>query len=170
MSIQQEILTDFKAESKALIEQMVEILESLEDNPNQVEKLQNYGNIVDRIMGGAKSIALEFESTHNIHKVGDYAALCKAVGYKASSAKSNVQMLEICIALLQDATEVLEKMIDGLSEKNEMVVDRLISKTFLDRLSWVSAQFKGDVKATVSSKDVNAVGDIDELMKKFGMK
>ena len=47
----------FKEESLELIEELLEILESVEEDITQNERLEEYGQIVDRIMGAAKSFA-----------------------------------------------------------------------------------------------------------------
>ena len=90
-----EILEDFKKESKNLLQEMKDILDDIEGDFEKVLELEKYGQTVDRIMGGAKSLATnfaeEFPKEHFIHQLGDYAALCKAVGYKASQIKNNEQ-------------------------------------------------------------------------------
>ncbi len=94
MSIDKEIVEDFVSESKSLIEELVDLLESIEGDFSQVKKLADYGNNVDRIMGGAKSLALMADADHALHMIADYSDLCKAVGYKASQIKDNEQFFE----------------------------------------------------------------------------
>jgi chemotaxis protein histidine kinase CheA len=170
-NIDNEILEEFQNESKILIDKMNSILEEVEGDFNQVQSLEEYGNNVDRIMGAAKSLALMAEPDHLIHKIADYAAICKAVGYKSSQIRDNEQFYDICVALLMDGTEVLQEMIDNLSA-GKSGIQELFSKTFLERLRWVSSVFKADVRASV---DVNkgqkkmSQSDIDDLLKKLGL-
>jgi hypothetical protein len=167
-----EILKEFQTESKGLITFTLEILESIEGDYKKVSRLEEYGQTVDRIMGGAKSLALTAGPDHFIHKVGDYAALCKAVGYKASQIKDNPQFYDICVALLLDATEMLQDMIDDIAETDHKNIAEVLTVTFLDRLRWVSSQFSPDVRASV---DVNkgakqtrmSQNDIDDLLAKL---
>lgn len=172
-NVDNEILKEFQTESKNLIEKMNSILESCEDDPSQVQRLEEYGQTVDRIMGAAKSLALMLPPDHLIHKIADYTAICKAVGYKSSQIRENDQFYDICVALLADGTEVLQAMIDGLSKP--VVVKELFSKTFLDRLRWVSGEFSANIRASVdvtkASKDKGKMSqsDIDALLKKLGM-
>lgn len=175
MSIDPELLVEFKKESESLIESMLETLESIEGDSSQANKLEQYGQTVDRIMGGAKSIAVGSDPTHFIHTIGDYAALCKAVGYKASQIGDNPQFYDICVALLLDGTEMLETMIEHLDEdqKSADIRDHL-SQTFLDRLRWVSNQFAADVRASVAVKENSTAprmkqNEIDELLAKLGI-
>ncbi len=169
-----EILKEFQTESKDLINQMMDILELCEQANAQEQSLEQYGQLVDRIMGGAKSLALQVQKDHLIHKIGDYAAICKAVGYKASQLKNNHQFFEICVALLLDATEMLILMIDSITIATKVEIKDLLSKTFLDRLRWVSDQFGTEYRASVDVKKGQEAkkmdqSEIDDLLKKLGL-
>lgn len=170
--IDSQILKDFLVESKTLIERMTDILEKCEGDLSQAESLEEYGQNVDRIMGAAKSLGVSVKDPQAlIHKIGDYAAICKAVGYKASQIRDNSAFYDVCVALLLDGTEVLGQMLDGVSTgKNE--IKELFSKTFLERLKWVSAQFGAQYRATVENKAPKVKmnqSEIDDLMKKLGL-
>jgi enamine deaminase RidA (YjgF/YER057c/UK114 family) len=176
--VDNEILEDFKKESKNLLKEMDEILEKIEDRFDLVLDLEVYGQTVDRMMGGAKSIAAnfpeEFPSEHFIHQFGDYAALCKAVAYKASQIQANEQFYNVCIALLQDATDTLGKMLITLDKDTALPISKILSKTFLDRLKWVSNQFGTEIRGTVSSATSDRAkkmsqDEIDNLLKKLGI-
>lgn len=173
-SINDSILKDFQTESIELVEQMMEILETCEGDFKQVESLEKYGQIVDRIMGGAQSVGIDFENqNHLIHKIGSYSALCKAVSYKASQIKDNPEFYNIAVAFLLDATEILEEMIEKVEDENFDQLKEMFSKTFLDRLQWISNQFGKDVRATVQTpiKPESKLNqnEIDDLMKKLGL-
>lgn len=175
MPIDKELVDGFVLESKGLVAYMTEILESCEGRFDQVQRLEDYGLNVDRIMGGAKSLAvMESDPNHLMHKVGDYAALCKAVGYKASQIRDNTTFYDICVALLLDATEILEEMIEMIENGKKITsVKDLVSKTLLDRLRWVSSQFSAEYRASVSAKqsDANKMNQnqIDDLLSKLGL-
>lgn len=168
-----EILEGFLDESKKLIEDMLVILEDCEGDYDQVQRLDEFGQIVDRIMGAAEMLGLQItDPNHMIHKVSDYAAICKAVGYKASQIKDNNQFYDICVALLLDGTEVLQVMIrELLSGKTD--IKGLFTQTFLERLRWVSAQFGSNYRASVDinkgQKEKLDQTDIDDLLKKLGL-
>ena len=167
MSLDIEILNEFVQESKSLIDESLEILSEIESDPNQVKKLESFGNNVDRIMGGAKNLALLVDKTHPLHFISDYCALCKAVGYKASQIKNNPQFYFVCVALLLDATETLQAMINNL-KFTEASAKNFLTETFLERLRWVSDQFGKDFRETVGEKSLGQ-NDIDELLKKLGI-
>lgn len=179
MAIDNEILEDFKTESKNLIKELLILLDAADGDPDAITMLEKYGQTVDRIMGGAKSLATNFASDfpegHMIHQMGDYAALCKAVGYKASQIKDNEQFYNVCVAFLLDATEMLQKMVMKFGADESQNISFLPNKTFLERLKWINLQFKGDVRATVASnandltpKKMNQ-SEIDDLLKKLGV-
>jgi hypothetical protein len=151
---------------------MTSILETCEGDYSQVKGLEEYGQNVDRIMGAAKSLALMAKPDHLIHKIADYSAICKAVGYKSSQIQDNEQFYDICVALLSDGTEVLQAMIDNLTEGNATVKE-LFSKTFLERLRWVSSVFSADIRGSVDvhkgQKTKLSQNEIDDLLKKLGL-
>lgn len=171
-----EILKEFQIESKTLIDQIMGILESCEGDFGQVKRLEEYGQVVDRVMGGAKSLAMGLsgvDSEHFIHKIGDYAALCKAVGYKASQIEDNQQFYDVAVAFLLDATEMLTEMIDKILEPRATNFKDLFTQTFLDRLKWISSQFGAEYRASVDvnknkSKKMSQT-EINELLQKLGL-
>lgn len=169
-NIDKDIVKDFVNESKRIIKDLVDLLESIEGDFSQVLLLEGYGQKVDRIMGGAKSLALMVPAEHPLHMVADYAALCKAVGYKASQIQGNPQFFDICVALLLDATETLSEWIDALDEDLEVDLKNSLSSTFLERLRWVSNQFGSDVRSSVDAQKSKKMdqNEIDELLRKLG--
>lgn len=171
MSDDLEILRDFIHESKITIRDSTVLLDKVEGEMVQAKKLKDYGNLVDRIMGTAKSIGTLTDPDHAIHLVGDYAALCKAVGYKASQIDDNEQFFNICVALLQDATETLDGLLDNL-DKGRDELRKSFSNTFFERLRWVSSKFSTDYNESVgtggSGQKKLEQGEIDNLLKKMG--
>lgn len=166
--IDKEILNDFLKESKKLIDPMIELLESIEGDFSKRNQLEDFGNQVDRIMGGAKSLALLVSENHSLHLVSDYTALCKAVGYKASQIQDNPQFYDVCVAFLLDATETLNDLLTRLDEPAD-VLKKEISNTFLERLRWISNQFTESFRGTVGTSNGMDQFAIDDLMKKLGL-
>ena len=172
MSDDMEILKDFILESKITIKDSTVLLDKVEGEMVKVKKLQDYGNLVDRIMGAAQSIGLLVPPDHAIHLLADYAAVCKAVGYKASQINDNEQFFDICVALLQDATETLDGLLDNL-DKSPDELRKSLTSTFLDRLRWVSGKFSTDYNESVgtggSGQKKLEQDEIDNLLKKMGV-
>jgi len=165
MSLDKEIVKEFLDESKQLVEGLVEILEGIEGDFGKVSQLAEYGNGVDRIMGGAKSLALLAPPDHALHMISDYAAVCKAVSYKASQISNNEELYNICVGLLLDATENLIFLLNNIEEKVS-VLKQKIPQAFIERLNWASNQFDENVSATVTKSHPS---EINALIKKLGL-
>ncbi|WP_374080175.1 hypothetical protein [Bdellovibrio bacteriovorus] len=158
-------------ESKSLIEELIDLLESIEGDFSQVQKLADYGNNVDRIMGGAKSLAMMVPPDHALHMISDYAALCKAVGYKASQITDNEQFYDVCVALLLDATETLSALLNNI-HKDGKLLKETIPQAFIERLRWVSNQFSEAYSMSVGTGTAPQKlkqSEIDDLLKKLGL-
>jgi len=173
MSIDKDIVLDFVNESKTLIEPLTELLELAEEDITHAEQLADYGNKVDRVMGGAKSLGLMVPPEHIIHRIGDYSALCKAVAYKASQSTESKNLYTVSVAFLIDATEILLQIICDLEKDPENLQFRF-SETFLERLRWISNQYSSSVSATVrlnkTSKDAKmGQEEINALLEKLGV-
>lgn len=170
-----EIVNDFQTESRGLIKEMMVTLETCEGDYSQVLRLENYGQIVDRIMGGAFSLVAQMETPNLLMKqVGDYAAICKAVGYKASQINDNEEFYDVCVAFLLDATEVLRDLVDAISGQPSAELKDFVTKTFIERLKWLSERFGQGYRASVGvskkTKDSKmSQNQIDDLMKKLGI-
>lgn len=166
-----EILEEFIVESKKIIKDSLFILDKVEGNIVQANLIKDYGNLVDRLMGGAKSLATLLPSGHSIILLGDYACLCKAVSYKTSQIKTNEQFFNICVALLQDATETLEIMITNL-DKSPAELHKLFSIVFIERLRWISNKFNIEYVESLSSSSKKGKqlvqSEIDSMLKKIG--
>jgi hypothetical protein len=170
-----ELIKDFQQESQDLIEKMNLILEQCEDDIRLAPGLEEYGQFVDRIMGGSQSLAMGLESSSEVlpilEQIGHYSGVCKAVGYKTSQLVKQEDFYNICMAFLMDATEVLEIMTrEILTEKKTYE----FNETFISRLKWVSEQFSGEFRSSVALKDTDSEGrlnqsDIDDLLKKLGL-
>lgn len=168
-----EIVVEFKEESKKLVDEMMEILEEVDGQYIHRFMLENYGQLVDRIMGGAKNLALVAEKPDHIAKIGKYAELCKLVGYKSSQVQEE-QLFTISVALLLDATEMLKDMLVHLETEKEVNIQGLLNNTFLNRLSWVATKFDESLRASVAvNKGVvttkKSQDQIDVLLKQLGI-
>jgi hypothetical protein len=160
-----EILDEFRNESKQLLAQMSDALEIVEEDSGRTDQLESFGQIVDRMMGGAKSIAMGYPPEHNIHLISKFCELCKAIGYKSSQVKNNSNLTQISAALLLDATETLEDLVNNLAGEQVAVKD-VVTKTFLDRLNWVLKHFDPNLRGSVA---INSQADIDKMLKNLGL-
>lgn len=167
-----EILVEFKDESKKLVDEMMEILEEVDGQFSHKFLLENYGQLVDRIMGGAKNIeTMGLAKGPAVEKIGKYAELCKLVSYKSSQVESE-QLFTVSVALLLDATEMLQGMITQFGTAQEVEVRSLLNATFLERLTWIATKFDEKLRASVAiNKETSkkSQDQIDVLLRQLGV-
>lgn len=106
MSLDADILNDFYKESNIIIAESIDLLEEIEGDFSQKEKLKVFANKVDRLMGASSSLALMAEPDHGLNLVTDYTSLCKLVAYKAAEIDNNEKLYDITVALLLDENEI----------------------------------------------------------------
>jgi hypothetical protein len=165
-----EILDEFRNESKGFIAEMLEILEEVESDPKDMKPLEQYGLLADRIMGTAKSLSVQGFGTSEIDRIATYGELCKLVAYKTSQLTDKPQLAGVAVALLLDATEMLDQMLDSLQATDKLEINSLLNETFLDRLRWVSQQFDANLRSSVALDGAKlAQEQIDALLKKIGV-
>lgn len=168
-----EIVLEFKQESVELTEGLLETLEDLEGDFSKVKNLEQFGQIVDRIMGSARNVAMIAENPEYITNIANYAELCKVVGYKGSQIDKNESFFNIVVALLLDATEMLLEILQALGTDGEKSIKEYLNATFLDRLKWISEKFEENVRATVAVEKKTgqkaSQSEIDDLLKNFGL-
>ena len=170
---QDQILKDFQTESKKLILEMIQILEDCEADVHEAKKLEDFAQRSDRMMGTAKTLIMATPSP-KLNRFADFASLCKAVGYQTAQLREEQEFYVICVALLFDATEFLGQINEQLLV-DDFSLDSARSRAFLDRLNWISSQFKASVRQSVgvsseSKKDSKLnQDDIDDLIAKLGL-
>lgn len=157
-----EIIVDFCSEAEALFDQLDQSLEILEEDPSNTPELEKFGQIIDRIMGAAKSIGAS--------EIATFCELGKVIGYKSSQIK-DIPLIEVVVAVLFDTVHLLRKMITALKEGNDKSMGQLNTKAFVTRLNWLSAKFKDIERSSVAiDKKANlSQNSIDELMKSLGL-
>ena len=153
-----EIIEDFCSESSKLLIELEEILDELEDDPNDYSrKLENFGQIIDRIMGAAKSIQAD--------EIALFCDLGKIIGYKSSQIEDK-PLINVVIAVLFDAVDLLNGMISSLKSKDNTKLNSLNTEAFSSRLRWLSEKFKHIERSSVAYKDEekNKKTDANEKM------
>lgn len=155
-----EIIIDFCDEADTLFNQLQTSLEILEETPTNTKELEKFGQIIDRIMGAAKSIGAT--------EIATFCELGKIIGYKSSQIK-DIPLIEVVVAILFDSLDLLRKMIKSLRDGDDHVMKNLNTKAFVTRLNWLSAKFKDIERASVAIGDNMNQNSIDELMQSLGL-
>jgi chemotaxis protein histidine kinase CheA len=123
-----EIVDDFCKESKKQIPQLNECLYALEDDITNRKEFEAFGQIIDRMMGAAKSL--------EIHSMGTFCELGKSIGYKASQVEDE-NLLSIVVAVLFDTVEILETLVNKLEKVENLELKEISTDAFVSRLKWV---------------------------------
>ena len=159
-----EIVDDFVDETLGFFEELNDILEDLEDDPKESAKLEKFGQIIDRVMGAARSIG-----------AGEIATFCelgKVIGYKSSQA-NDIPLREVVVAVLFDALDILKEMVSQLKSGKDNALKDINTEAFGTRLNWLSEKFKNIERASVAyskeDKEVLAQNSIDDLMASLGL-
>lgn len=164
-----EIVVEFCRESYDLFDELENHLEQFEEDITQTKKLEKFGQVIDRIMGAAKSIQAD--------EIATFCELGKLIGYK-SSQTDNKDLLNVVVAILFDAVDLLRRMVEKLETGENHGLESLNTSAFVKRLKWLSDKFK-DIDRASCSYDKKGVGSnaqdnlsqnsIDDLMSSLGL-
>ena len=155
-----EIVIDFCDESDRLFDQLEGHLTNLENDPKSGKDLESFGQLIDRIMGAAKSIGAD--------EIAKFCELGKLIGYKSSQVKE-VPLVEVVVGVLFDALHMLRKMNQSLRDGNDKCMNKLNTKAFGTRLTWLSEKFKDIERASCALDGNLSQNSIDDLMKSLGL-
>ncbi len=165
-----EIVEDFVKETNTLLDELESILDDLEDDMSQYSPLlEKYGQIIDRVMGAAKSIGAQ--------EIATFCELGKIIGYKSSQV-NDAPLINVVVAILFDATELLKLMVEQIRNKNDKSLKGLSTEAFASRLKWLSDKFKHIDRASVSYKEEDTSkpksdnmdqSSIDDLIAELGL-
>ena len=155
-----EIIIDFCNEADDLFVQLESSLEILESNPLVTKELEKFGQIIDRIMGAAKSIGAT--------EIATFCELGKVIGYKSSQI-TDVHLIEVVVAILFDSLHMLRKMTLALRAGDDKCMNKLNTKAFATRLNWLSEKFKAIERASCQIEGNLSQQSIDDLMQSLGL-
>lgn len=159
-----EIVEDFCDEALNLYDELDDVLDNLEDDPKNQKEMENFGQIIDRVMGAAKSIGAD--------EIGKFCELGKVIGYKASQVDDE-PLLEVVVAILFDANDLLKRMTNEIKTGESKGLESLNTQAFVTRLKWLSEKFKSIERASVAAdaaeKKEIGQADIDNLLEDLGL-
>ncbi len=155
-----EIVDDFCNEADDLFNTLEISLKLLENDPTNTKELEKFGQIIDRIMGAAKSIGAS--------EIATFCELGKLIGYKSSQVK-DLPLIEVVVAVLSDSLDMLRIMNKSLRDGNDTSMTKINSKAFVTRLNWLSAKFKDIDRSSCAVEGNLNQNSIDELMKSLGL-
>lgn len=159
-----EIIKDFCEESNALLLEAEGYLETAEEGLDQKQNLELFAQRIDRIMGGAKSLAMTYNAK-TLTGIGLISEFCKVLGYKSAQLEEE-DFYQLVIAFLFDSLDSMQGLLKALNEGNkdqDMDYERLV-----DRLKWISEKFDSSLRATLKSKA--PAEEVKELLKRLGFR
>ena len=160
--LMKEIVDEFCNETSDLLDLLDNSLRLIEEDTSNLKELEKFGQVIDRIMGAAKSIGATEMAT--------FCELGKAIGYKSSQINEKA-LIEVVVAVLFDALELLKKMNSFLKAGDDKSMSKLNNKAFLTRLNWLCEKFKDIERSSCTVTDDVTLNQksIDELMKSLGL-
>jgi hypothetical protein len=139
------------------------MLDDYEENQDS-KKLEEFGQVIDRVMGAAKSVDAE--------KTGMYCELGKTISYKASQSMDKA-LLDIVVAVLWDTVEILQIMNKNIETNKEEKVSGINLDAFGTRLRWLADKFKDIQRSSVAisteGKQLESQKSIDDLLADLGL-
>ena len=158
-----EIVDDFCKESEGIYSELEELLEDYEDTQDG-KKLEEFGQVIDRVMGAAKSVDAE--------QTGMYCELGKTISYKASQSMDKA-LLDIVVAVLFDTVEILQVMNSNIEKEKVEKVSGINLEKFGSRLRWLADKFKdiqrSSVAIGVEETKLEGQKSIDDLLADLGL-
>jgi chemotaxis protein histidine kinase CheA len=149
-----DILEEFCNDSRKIIAELELILEKLEDSPEQYILLESYGQKIDRIMGAAKSLGYD--------KIGSLSESSKIISYKAAQTK-NINFIKIAVAILFDAVDAINEILENLVEKKTEIIDITRENTVFSRVKFITDRLTHIQRASVAIDDQELLGLADSF-------
>lgn len=152
-----DLLSEFKAESLSLIDQMVVLLESCEAGTGTHAEVEQFGLFADRIMGMAKQLLISQRiRPRDLNLISQFSQLCKILGYKSAQLGLHDGLWPIAIGVLLDSSEELKRLIQGLHQDTAPEVGAPTAP-LLTRLEWLNDQFAADIDGGVPMSQVQQI-------------
>ncbi len=170
MELDKEIIDGFQEEANAILAELRNIVEKLEDNEGDVfpkELLEEFANKTDRIMGTAKTFSEMYPDHPVFQQVGKFGELCKATGYKASTL-NHIGLIPIFAAFWADTLDILSDLCENVGDPEKLkVVTMTYIPTLQKRLVWLAQQIVTITKGTGAAEQAKI--NVDGLLKKMGI-
>lgn len=157
--IDADILADFQTESKAILQELTEVVEKLEDSDGDfpTTELQTFSQRIDRIMGAAKTMLMMDSQHQGMQRIAGIAEICKQLGYKAAEAKAS-DLIPIFAAFWADTIDVMTELVDCVEDATECArISHSSAQVLQNRLQWLAQKINTGQTQTASQIDVDAL-------------
>jgi len=139
--LDQDILQDFQSECGGLMDELEELVDTLEDSAEgefPEAELREFSQKIDRIMGAAKTM-LQLEPSHEgISFLAKVSEACKTMGYQAAALK-RASLMPIFAGFWAETVEVMREVILALGSVpgTKSVIEKR-SALLQKRLAWLA--------------------------------
>jgi chemotaxis protein histidine kinase CheA len=162
--IDKEILTEFQAEAKKLVEELEEILEEMEgcdSYPSQ--PMERFAQRIDRIMGAAQTLNQLDPDNKGLRLVGALAQICKRMGYQAAQAKE-ARLLPFFSAFWADTLELVDALVSVVGDaKSTSQIQERYAQALLKRLEWLQSKVASSGASGGAPSSALNQSDVDAL-------
>jgi hypothetical protein len=169
MLVDVEIIEGFKQEAKEILSEIEEAIEELENHEGEFPRtlLEEFGNKTDRIMGTANTFHAQFPDYEIFKQIGQFGALCKATGYKASTLHHKA-LIPIFAALWADTIEFMRELCENVDNPEKIQeINKKNAPVIQSRLTWLAEQI-----VRITKNDPNAEEskiNVDGLLRRLGI-
>ena len=169
MTIDTEIIDSFKSEAKDILNELEAVIEELEEHTEGFPRnlIEDFGNKTDRIMGTANTFFAQYPEHEVFKQIGNFGALCKATGYKASTL-NNSGLIPIFAGFWADTIEIMKELSENVDHPEKIVeINKKNAPLIHRRLTWLAEQIVKITKADplADSAKIN----VDGLLRKLGI-
>lgn len=164
--LDKEILADFQAETKALLNELAEVVEKLEETSSAfpAAQLAEFSQKIDRVMGAAQTMSTLEAGHAGLERIGAIAQICKGLGYKAIECKA-VALVPLFAAFWADTLDVLAELVETLGDDAaNKATAAAFAAVLQNRLTWLS----GKVQAGAGGVDLQSQLEIDKILARLG--
>jgi hypothetical protein len=147
-----ELLQELQNECRTLLTELSGIVEALEaiqpSDPFPAQHLADFAQRIDRIMGAAETFEAMDPGNQALQQIGRLARISKILGNQASQ-KGQTQLTPIFAAFWADTLEILEELVDSLTDDTKTKIWTAYIPVIQKRLEWL-AKHVGIDPATLS--------------------
>ncbi len=141
MSLDPELIKDFRDESEALVDELEEITDQLESSDRAATTevlLKEFSQKIDRIMGAAKNLQIMAPEHKGLAFLATITEMCKNIGYQAAALKRD-HLVPIFAGFWAETLDVMREILAAIDspESTKKVIDTH-SETLQKRLAWLA--------------------------------
>ncbi len=165
-----EILEAFREESEQILQELTSVIDALESPGEEFPTalLAEFSQKIDRIMGAAKTLAMDAPDHRGLSRIGQIAEVCKSLGYRAAEVK-DLALIPVFAGFWADTLEVIGELVESVEDEAKSArIAGDFSSVLHKRLTWLSEKINGAAQAKGSPAPADAM-DLEALLDSFGM-